>query len=199
MAFVTGEYEGAELTVLRASFSGELAYELHCRPATAPLLWDALVGAGLAPYGLEALDILRLEKGYLVSSELNGQTTPYDLGMEALVALGNPCVGSDLLGRPAFHEAQRERLVGLRAADGQSAFLGGAQLTSDAVSARSVGYITSSAYSPALGEWIGLALVSREVPLGGTLHARDPLRGNQTLVRVVSPVHYDPTSDRMKS
>ena len=41
---------------------------------------------GLPPYGLEALDILRVEKGYLVSSEINGQTTPLDLGMEACQA-----------------------------------------------------------------------------------------------------------------
>jgi methylglutamate dehydrogenase subunit C len=199
MDFACGAYRGHDLTVLRASFSGELAYELHCRPATAVPLWEALVGAGFAPYGLEALDILRLEKGYLVSSEFNGQTTPYDLGMGGLVALGNRCVGRDLLDRPAFHESHRERLVGIRASDGKSPFLGGAQLTADAVSARSVGYVTSSAYSPALGEWIGLALVSREIPDGGTLHARDPLRGNHAVVKVVSPVHYDPTADRMKS
>jgi len=199
MDFATGQYRGHDLTVLRASFSGELAFELHCRPAIAVPLWDALVGAGFAPYGLEALDILRLEKGYLVSSELNGQTTPYDLGMGSLVALGNACVGRDLLDRPAFHEPQRERLVGVRSNDGKSPFLGGAQLTADAVSARPVGYITSSAYSPALGEWIGLALVSREIAEGTILYARDPLRGNDAVVNVVSPVHYDPTSDRMKS
>ncbi len=199
MDFVRGKHLGADLTVLRASFSGELAFELHCRPSIARPLWEALVGAGLAPYGLEALDILRLEKGYLVSSELNGQTTPMDLGMESLVALGNPCVGRDLLDRPAFHEAHRGRLVGLRASDAKSRFQGGAQLTEDAVSAVPVGYITSSAYSPALGEWIGLALVSRAVPVGTTLYVRDPLRGDNTTVSVVSPVHYDPNADRMKS
>jgi sarcosine oxidase subunit alpha len=199
MDFACGHHAGRELTVLRASFSGELAFELHCRPAIARELWDGLVGAGLAPYGLEALDILRLEKGYLVSSELNGQTTPFDLGMDGLVALGNPCVGRDLLEREAFHAPHRGRLVGVRACDGKSRFLGGAQLTEDAVTAVSVGFITSSAYSPAVGEWIGLALVSREVALGKMLYVRDPLRGDNTTVNVVSPVHYDPKSDRMKS
>ena len=199
MDFATGLHDGHDLTVLRASFSGELAFELHCRPLIAKGLWEALVGAGLAPSGLEALDILRLEKGYLVSSELNGQTTPFDLGLDGLVALGNPCVGRDLLDRPAFREPHRPRLVGLRASDGKSRFLGGAQLTEDAVSAVPVGYVTSTAYSPALGEWIGLAFVSRAVPEGATLHVRDPLRGDNTTVKVVSPVHYDPKSDRMKS
>ena len=61
-----------ELRVLRASFSGELAFELHCRPDVALSLWQGLAGAGLAPYGPEALDILRVEKGYLTDTEING-------------------------------------------------------------------------------------------------------------------------------
>jgi len=199
MDFLRGAHEGHALTALRASFSGELAFELHCRPAIAPRLWEALVATGLAPYGLEALDILRIEKGYLVSSELNGQTTPHDLGMDGLVALGNPCVGRELLDRPAFHEPSRPRLVGLRAVDGKSRFDGGSQLTPPDQLQDSCGYITSSAYSPALGEWVGLALVAREIPLGTVLKCRDPLRGGDADVRVVETVHVDPSAARMKS
>ncbi len=119
MDFADGHYQGRELRVLRASFSGELAFELHCRPGIAVPLWQALVAGGLPPYGLDALDILRVEKGYLVSSELNGETTPQDLNMEGLVRLGNPCVGRELLDRPGFHEPARPRLVGVRARDGR--------------------------------------------------------------------------------
>jgi methylglutamate dehydrogenase subunit C len=200
MDFAAGRFNGRELTVLRASFSGELAFELHCRPAIAVALWEALVAAGLAPYGLEALDILRVEKGYLVSSELNGQTTPLDLGMDALVRLGNPCVGRELLDRPAFDEPSRPRLVGLRAVDGRTKFLAGAQLTTAATPKQSLGYVTSSVYSPTLGEWIGLALVARtHAAEGSELTARDPLREGDAVVRVVPTVHYDPSSERMKS
>ena len=131
MDFATGHFQGSDLRVLRASFSGELAYELHCRPAIAVALWQALVDAGLPPYGLDALDILRVEKGYLVSSEINGQTTPHDLLMEALVKSGNPCLGRELLDRTGLHEPSRPRLVGLRAVDGRSKFQAGAQLTLD--------------------------------------------------------------------
>ncbi len=199
MDFADGHFGGAKLRVLRASFSGELAFELHCRPAIAVPLWEALIGAGLAPYGLEALDILRVEKGYLVSSELNGQTTPLDLGMEGLVKLGNRCLGRELLDRPAFHEASRPRLVGLRAVDGRARFLAGAQLTAAAAPARPCGYITSSVFSPTLGEWLGLALLARDrATEGALLTACDPLRGSDTPVRVVSPVHFDPSSVRMK-
>jgi sarcosine oxidase subunit alpha len=200
MDFARGRYGGYDLTVLRAGFSGELAFELHCRAAIATALWEALVAAGLPPYGLEALDILRVEKGYLTGAELNGQTTPFDLGMDGLVRLGNPCVGRELLERPAFHEPSRPRLVGLRAADGRAKFLAGAQLTIDTVPGRPVGYVTSSVYSPALQEWIGLALVARaQVADGGPLTARDPVRGGDARVRIVPVVHYDPSGARMKS
>ena len=199
MDFADGTFLGGELRVLRAGFSGELAYELHCRPAAAVRVWEALRSEGLEPYGIDALDILRVEKGYLVSAEINGQTTPYDLGMEALVRLGNPCLGRELLERPAFHEPTRPRLVGVRALDGQARFLGGAQLTSADSATQPCGHITSSVFSPTLGEWLGLALVARTIAGDGAmLTARDPLRGADTAVRTVPPVHFDPAGTRMK-
>ena len=100
MDFADGEFDGQQLRLLRASFSGELAFELHCRPASAASLFEQLRAAGLAPYGIDALDILRVEKGYLVSSEINGETTPLDLGLEAMVRAGNPCLGRESA-RPA--------------------------------------------------------------------------------------------------
>jgi heterotetrameric sarcosine oxidase alpha subunit len=198
MDFADGEFGGHELRLLRASFSGELAFELHCRPASAVMLWEALSAAGLAPYGIDALDILRVEKGYLISAELNGETTPLDLGMEAMVHLGNPCLGRELLERAAFHEPTRPRLVGLRALDGQAQFLAGAQLTAADSATRPCGHVTSSVFSPTLGEWLGLALVARNLAIeGAILTARDPLRDSNTPVRIVPAAHFDPAGARM--
>ncbi len=199
MDFAVGRFEGRDLRVLRASFSGELAYELHCRPHIAVTLWQALIAAGLAPYGLEALDILRVEKGHLVSSEINGETTPHDLNMDGLLKLGNACLGRELLDRPAFHEPSRPRLVGVRARDGKAKFLAGAQLTTEDETKRAAGYVTSAVYSPALGEWVGLALLARRLGEEARIVARDPLRGGDTPLRAVSPVHFDPAGERMKS
>ncbi len=199
MGFAIGRWGGRELRVMRASFSGELAFELHCRPASAGSLWQALVDGGLAPYGLEALDILRVEKGYLVSTELNGQTTPQDLGMDALLKSGNACIGREHLDRPGLHEPTRPRLVGLHAADGRSSFLGGAQLTRLDESRHACGYVTSAVYSPALGQWIALALAARNVQIGTELLARDPLHNQQTRVRVSAPVFVDPHGEKLKS
>jgi glycine cleavage system aminomethyltransferase T len=44
--------------------------------------------------------VLRVEKGYLTGAEMNGQTTPMDLGLEALVARNPGCIGGELLDRP---------------------------------------------------------------------------------------------------
>jgi len=200
MAFADGRWQDRALRVLRASFSGELAFELHCRPAIALALWQGLVDAGLAPYGLEALDILRVEKGYLVNSEMNGQTTPMDLGMEKLVQLGNRCVGRALLEREAFQEPERPTLVGLQAADVKARFLAGAHVTTHVDPARSVGHVCSAVFSPALERWIGLALVGRHLSKVGTqLVARDPVRNLETPVTVVPTVHVDAAGQRMRA
>jgi len=198
MQFAGGAWRGAALRVLRASFSGELAFELHCRPAIAVPLWQALADSGLSPYGLEALDILRVEKGYLTSAELNGQTAPEDLGLGRLLQGDNRCVGRELLQRPAFSETDRPALVGLKAADGRSKFLGGAQLTSMSDQRRLRGHVTSAVYSPALKQWIGLALLARDLARDGeVVLARDPLRNLETPVRVTTSAHFDPAGARM--
>jgi methylglutamate dehydrogenase subunit C len=203
-AWRSGAGDGARLRLLRASFSGELAYELHCHPDIARPLWQALSAAGLAPFGLEALDILRVEKGYLTGSELNGLTTPMDAGLGAMLrpradGVVRNSVGRALLGREGFIAADRPILVGLRAADGVSRFLGGAQVTATASATHSLGYITSSVFSPALQEWIGLGLVARTSSAAGTeLYARDPLRGGDTRVRIVPPAHFDPDGQRIR-
>jgi methylglutamate dehydrogenase subunit C len=199
MGFARGAYGGGELIVLRAGYSGELAYELHCRPRTAPALWQALVAADLRPYGLDALDILRVEKGYLTHAEISGQTTPGDLNLQALLKRPGSYVGAELLDRPAFLEPTRPRLVGVRAANGRAQFLAGAQIVMPLDRRRPCGYVTSAAYSPSLSEWLGLALVSRSVAEGTELIASDPLRHGDTRLRVTSPVHFDPGGERMRA
>jgi heterotetrameric sarcosine oxidase alpha subunit len=198
MDFCTALFAGAELQVLRATFSGELGFEIHCNPQMAVPVWQALISSGMQPYGLEALDILRIEKGYLTHSELNGQTTPFDLGMQGLMKRDDDFVGRPLLQRPAFHESGRPRLVGLRAVNPAAQFLGGAQITTRTDLNHACGFITSSTFSPALNEWIGLALVARSIAEGEELVARDPVRAGDTAVRVTLPVHYDSTGELMR-
>lgn len=199
MGVAEGDWHG-DLRLLRASFSGELAYEVHCRPSQAVSLWQALIDTGLQPYGIEAVDVLRVEKGYLGAAELNGQTTPGDLGMTAMLNANLGCVGRALLDRPAFLAPDRPCLVGLRACDVQSRFLAGAQITLPDEKVRSCGYVTSAVFSPALNQWVALGLVSRALSKTGTqLLARDPMHSLETQIEVAPLVHFDPQGLRMKT
>ena len=94
--------------------------------------------------------MLRVEKGYLTSAELNGQTTPYDVLLDRMLRAPTNPVGKALLDRPAFQAADRPILVGLAACEAQGKFFAGAQLTRNETDAGSLGYVTSSVFSPAL-------------------------------------------------
>lgn len=199
MGYLEAEWNSTPVRVVRASFSGEKTFELHTRPHQAAALWDALLGMDFAPYGLEALDILRIEKGFLTGAEMNGQTTPFDLGLGHLVARNPGAIGASLLQRPAIAESTRQLLIGLRATSPDHSFLAGAQITrmSDA---RPVGYITSAARSPMLGHSIGLALIDGSVAHAESrLLARDPMRGADTLVELAPVGQFDPDNSRTRS
>jgi glycine cleavage system aminomethyltransferase T len=78
---------GVEARLFRVSFSGELAYELAVPGRYGDALARALMAAGrpfgVTPYGLEAMGVMRIEKGHVAGGELNGQTTARDLGLGA--------------------------------------------------------------------------------------------------------------------
>jgi aminomethyltransferase len=98
------EIAGAVVTISRTGFTGDLGYELWMRPADAPKVWDALMDAGklrgLRVIGYEALEMARIEAGFLLPKVdfLSAQTvlradranTPYELCLEWLVALDKP-------------------------------------------------------------------------------------------------------------
>src|ERR1700758_687945 len=85
MAVGDAEVAGCPVRVFRISFSGEMAYEIATPAGYAESVWNAVLKAGdpfgIPPYGLEALILLRIEKGHVAGSELNGQTTAVDLGL----------------------------------------------------------------------------------------------------------------------
>ena len=82
---------------IRVSFSGELAYEIAVPAAYGDALFRALIEAGaefgIAPYGTEALNVLRIEKGHPSGPEIDGRTTARDLGLGKLVSAKKDCVG----------------------------------------------------------------------------------------------------------
>ena len=97
--------------------------------------------------------------------------------------------------------ANRPALVGLKPVDRSLRLRAGAHLVADGsepTAANDQGYVTSVAFSPALGHWIALALLSG----GATRHGErvrvwDPVRSGDTLAEVCDPVFYDPAGERL--
>ena len=102
-----------EARVFRISFSGELAYEIAVSASNGQVLAEALQEAGAVPYGLEALNVLRLEKGHPVAAELNGQTTASDLGLGPMLAKKKDFIGRALSQRPALTDPDRPAARGV--------------------------------------------------------------------------------------
>jgi len=154
--------------VFSVSFSGELSYEINVPAGFASALFQRVIerGAsfGITPYGLEALDVLRIEKGHLsIGTEIDGRTTPADLGLGRMVSTRKSFVGYSLLQRPQLQREDRMQLVGLQPADGHSAIPLAAMLCEAAWQAGSSlpsqGKLTASIYSPTLKQPIAQALL----------------------------------------
>ncbi len=89
------EVAGQPCHLVRVSFAGELGWEIHCAPAAAPAIWDALMRYGephgLRPFGMLALDSLRLEKGYRAwKGDLSTDYTVLQAGLERFVDWTKP-------------------------------------------------------------------------------------------------------------
>jgi sarcosine oxidase subunit alpha len=198
--------DGTRGRLFRISFSGELAYELAVPAQHGESLMQHLVETGgdlgAVPYGLEALNVLRIEKGHMTGSELTGQTTAHDLGLERMLSTKKDFIGATLARRAHLVDPSRPRLVGLRTVDKQATLSGGMHLIArDAArnAANDAGYVTSVAYSPLVGQWIGLGLLARGPERHGEIVvACDPLRGRESLVEVCAPVFWDPEGARLR-
>ncbi|MEQ9640428.1 MAG: 2Fe-2S iron-sulfur cluster-binding protein [Alphaproteobacteria bacterium] len=203
--------DGVACRLFRISYSGELAYELHLPAGFAEAAWTRLLsagdGLGVAPYGMEAMGALRIEKGHVTHAEMNGQTGAADLGLGRMAKAAKPHVGRAMSQRPALTDAERPALIGLVPTDGTTDFKGGMHLLREAdvtpapsLPVDSLGHVTSWSYSPALGMPIALALLNGGLAAndGATVYAHDPMGGRVVRARVVSPHFYDPKGERQR-
>jgi sarcosine oxidase subunit alpha len=187
----------------RLSFSGEQAWEVFTPADYGPHLWRTVLTAaekaGGGPYGLEALDCLRVEKGHVTGRELDGRTTIEDVGLGKMASKAKPYLGSALKNRPDLARTDRPRLVGLKPVEDGARFRAGSILCPPGErSAHGVGWVSSIADSPSFG-WIGLGFAAGglEAWEGKQIVAADPVNGASTLLEVVSPHFYDPSGSRM--
>jgi len=195
---------GVAARLFRISFSGEEGYEIAVPTRYGEALFRDLVARaetmGGGPYGMEALNVLRIEKGFITHAEIHGRTTAFDIGMERMVSAKKDCIGKGAAQRPGLLGPEREQLVGLMADTPISA---GAHLYRPGEPAERVndqGYVTSVCWSPTLNSWLALAFLrDGRARHGERVRLVDGLRGIDALCTVADPVFLDPDGGRMRA
>jgi sarcosine oxidase, subunit alpha len=166
MTLTPAQLDGVPLRVMRASFSGELGYEInipaHHARALLERLWLLAPRFDATTYGVEALQTMRIEKGYIhIGTDTDGTTQPGDIGFGR--SIDNKAVnfvGRRSLGRSGSRDSDRPQLVGLMATDRRRLLSVGAHLAKTPAPGLSEGHVTSSAVSPELGHPIALAMLN---------------------------------------
>ena len=169
-------------------------------------LFDLLVkraeDLGGGAYGMEALNVLRIEKGFITHSEIHGRTTAFDIGMGPMVSAQKDCIGKVMSTRPGLAAQDREQMVGLKPVGAVKQISAGAHLFdagAEAVRVNDQGYVTSVGFSPDLGHMIGLGFVTRgRARMGEVIRMVDHLRGLEADVEICHPVFIDPEGERVR-
>ena len=181
--------------VSRTGYSGELGYEIFCEPDYAEEIWGTLTDAGATPYGLAAVETLRIESGliFIGYDYFQHETDPFDMSLDKVVRLdGGDFQGKDALAATA--KSPPRRLVTL-SLEGSEVPEYGAAVTKDGEPA---GTLTSPCESPTLGRVIGMAVLeTRFARKGETVEVA---LGDGTVAATVDdfPV-YDPEKRRPRS
>ncbi|MBT9383005.1 FAD-dependent oxidoreductase [Pseudooceanicola sp. CBS1P-1] len=158
---------GRPVQLIRVSFAGELGWELHARPEDAPALWDALVAAGVRPFGMFALDSLRIEKGYRGwKTDLSTEYSVLQAGLGRFVDFSKPV----FRGREALLaevDAPRARQFAALALEGPAVDVPALSTLwqGDTI----VGEVTSSAWGYRLGHCLALGMLDRALCAPGTV------------------------------
>ena len=197
-----GDFHGMALVVSRTGYTGELGYELFCHPKDARTLFDAVMEAGepfgIAPFGLAALDMVRIEAGLVFAGcEFCDRTDPFEAGIGFTVPLKSKT--DDFIGREALERRKAHpvrRLVGLDLEGGVVPSTGDCVRVGRA----QVGEITSAVRSPILGRVIALCRMDVTHATLGTEVEVGQLDGHQKRIpaRVVPFPHFDPEKRRVR-
>ena len=197
---------GVKGRLFRISFSGEHAYEVAVPSRYGDSLFRELVSRaealGGGGYGMEALNVLRIEKGFITHAEIHGRTTADDIGMGRMVSAKKDCVGKTSSQRPGLHGDHREQLVGLKPVGSVKQLTAGAHLfckDDEATRVNDQGYITSVCWSPTLEVSLGLGFLKNgRARHGEVIRVVDHLRKLELTAEVCDPVFFDQEGGRAR-
>ncbi|MEX1071409.1 MAG: aminomethyltransferase family protein [Anaerolineales bacterium] len=180
------EFDGVPMTITRTGYTGDRGYELWIAAEKAPALWDNLMeegkGYGIIPFGLAALDILRVEAGLLLievdytssqHARIPAQkSSPYEIGLGWAVDLNK----DDFIGQRALRAEKKagaprtfvglevdwkdlDRLYGAVNLPPQVAGRASRIAVPLYVNGKHVGQATSMVFSPILKKYVALATI----------------------------------------
>ncbi|MFY0692038.1 MAG: sarcosine oxidase subunit alpha family protein [Paracoccaceae bacterium] len=192
--------------LFRISFSGEHAYEIAVPARYGESLFEHLLekaeALGGGPYGMEALNVLRIEKGFITHAEIHGRVTAFDIGMGRMISAKKDCIGKTAAERPGLLGEARDQLVGLKPAGAVKEMHAGAFLfdpEAEATRENQQGYTTSTCYSPTLETTLALGFLRNgRARHGEVLKLVDHLRQVETLCEVCDPVFLDPQGGKAR-
>ncbi|NVK33721.1 MAG: GcvT family protein [Rhodobacteraceae bacterium] len=191
----------ASAHALRVNFVGELGWELHHPIEMQTTIFDAIMEAGaefgIKPFGIRAMDSMRLEKSYrLIPRELSNEYSALESGLERFVKLKK----DDFIGKEGLLAWQEKgfkwafvtlEVHGIKDADARGSeaiFLNG----------EPVGRATSGGYGWRLGKSLALAMVKPElVELGTELEIQ--ILGEKYKATVIEESPFDPDNERLRA
>ena len=213
MTFKTFNYKDTQARIMRASFTGELGYEIYIPPNHALELWETIFKFGkefdLVPYGTETMHLLRAEKGYVViGQETDGTVTPVDINFNWMIGKKKKdFIGKRSLKRSDTIREDRKQLVGVVPLNKSQYIEEGQHIVECENLPRKIktpinylGHISSSYHSPNLKHCISMAMIKGGNKLMGKKLYVSTSKGTKNIpVEIVSPVFIDPDNKRLVS
>ena len=208
MTFQFHEYEDTPIRILRASFTGEMGYEIYVPSNQAVKIWEKIISFGkefgLMPYGTETMHLLSAEKGYIiVGQDTDGSITPLDLGLDWMIGKSK----KDFLGKRSLIRSDtvrkdRKQLVGILPTNKNEKLEEGQHIILDKeikTPTPMLGHITSCYQSPTLGHNFALAVIKNGQSLIGTKAFASTPELKTIEVEIVEPIFYDKENTKLAS
>jgi dimethylglycine dehydrogenase len=189
----------AGAVAMSVSFSGELAWELHIRNEQLKLafsiLWDAGQEFGMRPFGLNATESMRIEKGYRHwKADLITEFNPLESALGRFVKLDKDYIGKDALVEMQRSGPRRKFVSLLINTDEAPAHPGNSMVKDDHV----IGTITSAAWGYRVGENLAMGFVEPEFSTIGSTFGVE-IVGRVFPAEVCAECRYDPGYERVKT
>jgi dimethylglycine dehydrogenase len=189
---------GKKVFMIRVSFAGELGWEIHAENADMPPVYDAVLAAGAKPFGMYALDSLRIEKGYRAwKGDLSTDYSILEGGLERFVRLDKPF---DFVGKAAIqNEKQQGRKRAFVTLVVDSDFTDAPYMSTIWDGDKVVGETTSGAWGFRVNASVALGMVQVDLAEPGTeLEVEIFGKRCKAIVQKDEPL-WDPANERIRA